>query len=267
MTPVSQVIKEQVSNMHLIFRLAAYETKSKNQMNYLGILWQFLNPLLQVAIYWFVFGLGIRQGTPVGDTPFFVWFLIGLIPWFFISPSIVQGSNSVYAKVNLVSKMKFPVSVLPTITIVSNAFNYLIMMLFLGILLFVYQINPGIYMIQLLYFLVCLFMFLFAFTLLSSTISIIVRDFQIAIQSVVRMMFFLLPILWDTNQLDPFYQTILKINPIYYIIEGFRDTLLGRQWFFEDITYTIYFWSITILILIIGAIVHVKFRDRFVDYL
>ncbi|OAS88215.1 MULTISPECIES: ABC transporter permease [Metabacillus] len=267
MTPVSQVIKEQFSNMHLIFRLAAYETKSKNQMNYLGVLWQILNPVLQVAIYWFVFGLGIRQGTPVGDTPFFVWFLIGLIPWFFISPSIVQGSNSVYAKINVVSKMKFPVSVLPTITIVSNAFNFIIMMLVLGAILVLYQIQPGLYMIQLPYFLISLFIFLFAFTLLCSTISIIIRDFQVAIQSVMRIMFFLLPVLWDTNRLDPLYQTILKINPVYYIIEGFRDTLLGRKWFFEDLNYTIYFWSITFLILIIGASIHVKFRDKFVDYL
>lgn len=267
MTPAGQVIKEQISNIHIILRMAAYEVKSNNQMNYLGAFWQFLNPALQVLIYWFVFGVGIRKGLPVDGVPFFVWFIIGLIPWFFISPSIVQGSNSVYSRINLVSKMKFPVSVLPTITLVSNAFNFFIMLFFVAAIMFIYKINPGIYLIQLIYYLICLFLFLFALTLLSSTISIIIRDFQQIIQSAMRMMFFVLPVLWDTSKLSPMVNTVLKINPLYYIIEGFRDTFLARKWFFEDISYTIYFWCVTLLLLVIGATIHVKFRDKFVDYL
>ncbi|MBG9452165.1 Teichoic acid translocation permease TagG [Cytobacillus firmus] len=267
MTPVGQVVKEQISNIQIVFRMAAYEVKSKNQMNYLGVLWQFLNPALQIVIYWFVFGVGIRKGLPVDNVPFLVWFIIGLIPWFFISPSIVQGSNSIYSRINLVSKMKFPVSILPTVTMIGNSFNFFIMFFLLSIILVVYQVNPGYYLIQLPYFLICLFAFLFALTLTFSTISIIVRDFQLIIQSGVRMMFFLLPILWDTSKLSHTLQTILKVNPVYYIIEGFRDTLLARRWFFEDLPYTIYFWSVTLFILIVGSIIHVKFRDKFVDYL
>ena len=102
----SQVIKEQFSNRHLILRLASYDIKSSYQMHYLGLLWQFINPISQVLVYWLVFGIGIRGGNPVGETPFFIWLVIGLIPWFFIAPTIIQGSNSVYAKVNMVSKMK-----------------------------------------------------------------------------------------------------------------------------------------------------------------
>ena len=133
---VFQVLKEQILNFHLIVRLATYDIKGKYQMHYLGAFWQFLNPILRILTYWIVFGLGMRSGQPIGDTPYIIWMLVGLIPWFFISPSIMQGSNSIYQRVNLVSKMKFPVSILPTISIVGNAFSFIIMLIILILLLY-----------------------------------------------------------------------------------------------------------------------------------
>lgn len=267
MSFVTQVIKEQFSNSHLIFRLATYDIKSSFQMHYLGILWQFLNPVAQVFVYWFVFGVGIRNGNPVGDVPFFVWLVIGLIPWFFISPTITQASNSVYSKVNLVSKMKFPVSVLPMITIIKNSFNFIVMFLILIVVLYFYGINPGSYLLQLPYYFFAMYTFLFSITLLFSTISTIVRDFQFAVQSTMRIMFFLTPILWDFGDMSITLQNVLKLNPFYYLIEGFRNTLLGESWFYTDLGYTLYFWFITMLMLTVGSILHIKFRNKFVDYL
>jgi teichoic acid transport system permease protein len=267
MKAVIEILKEQVANINLIYRLATYEIKGKYQAHYLGAAWQFLSPALQIIVYWFVFGLGIRGGNPVGDTPFFIWLLVGLIPWFFISPSIIQGSNSVYSKVALVSKMKFPVSVLPSIVLVSNLFTFLIMAIFLAIIIAIYGINPGMYIIQLPYYLFALFIFLFAVTLLFSTITTIVRDMQAVLQSSMRMLFYMTPVLWDMSELPPKYLNLVKLNPFYYLIEGFRNTIFGHQWFFEDWTYTLYFWATTLLILFIGANIHVRFRKQFVDYL
>lgn len=267
MITIFQVLKEQIQNMHLIFRLASYEVKGKYQMHYLGVLWQFLNPAIQILIYWFVFGVGIRNGNPVGDVPFFAWLITGLIPWFFISPSVIQGSNSVYSKINLVSKMKFPVSVLPSIVIVSNVLQFMVMILVLAGVLFIYDINPGIYLLQLPYYLFALLLFLFAFTTLCSTFATIVRDFQVILQSVMRMMLYLTPILWETGQLPHLLETILKLNPLYYLIEGFRFTFLGQSWFFEDLEYTIYFWVATLLTLFFGSIMQTKFKHKFIDYI
>lgn len=260
-------MKEQSSNFHLIIRLALYDVKGKYQLHYLGAVWQVLSPAAQVLLYWLVFGLGIRGGQPINGVPFFVWLLIGLIPWFFISPAIIQGCNSVYARVSLVSKMKFPVSVLPTVTIISNSFQFFIMLLILAGILMIYGVNPGWHLLQLPYYLVALFVFLFAFTLLGSTIATIVRDFQQALQSIMRMMVYLLPILWDPSQLPHIFKTILELNPIYYIIEGFRYSILGSGWFYEDWIYTLYFWVVTLLILLVGSILHIKFRNKFIDYL
>lgn len=270
---VIKVVREQLEYRDLIIRMAIFETKGMYQLHYLGSIWQFLNPVIQISIYWFVFGLGIRGGQPVstsvGEIPFFLWMLMGLIPWFFISPSLIQGSNSVYQKINLVSKMNFPVSILPTIRIVSNSVQFFVLIVLLIIVLLIYGFTPTLYIIQLLYYIFCAFAFLFAFTILSSTISTLVRDYQTLLQAMTRMLLYLSPILWDPNgaHVPDWVGKILQLNPIYYIIEGFRDSFLARQWFFEDSIYLLYFWALTITMLVVGTEVHLKFRKSFIDYL
>ncbi|MDE1412319.1 teichoic acids export ABC transporter permease subunit TagG [Bacillus licheniformis] len=275
MNALVKILKEQVTSFPLILRLAAYETKSKYQMNYLGVLWQFLNPLIQMLAYWFVFGIGIRKSsemiTGVGEVPFIIWMLAGLIPWFFISPTILDGSNSVYRRINMVAKMNFPISSLPSVAIAANLFSYFVMMAIYVIVLLAFGIYPNLQWLEYIYYLFCMIVFMFAFSLFNSTISVLVRDYQFLLQSVTRLLFFLLPIFWDiSTQLGdkhPALLNVIKLNPLFYIIDGFRNSFFDGSWFFEDITYTLYFWAFTLLLLTVGSVLHMKFRDRFVDFL
>ena len=275
MKALLRVLKEQFLSLPLIIRLAAYETKSKYQMNYLGVLWQFLNPLIQMLAYWFVFGIGIRKSsevvTGVGEVPFIIWMLAGLIPWFFISPTILDGSNSVYKRINMVAKMNFPISSLPSVAIAANLFSYFVMMAIYVIVLLAFGIYPNLQWLEYIYYLFCMIVFMFAFSLFNSTISVLVRDYQFLLQSATRLMFFLLPIFWDiSTQLGdkhPALLNVIKLNPLFYIIDGFRNSFFDGSWFFEDITYTLYFWAFTLLLLTVGSVLHMKFRDRFVDFL
>ncbi|MBR7797662.1 ABC transporter permease [Agaribacter marinus] len=271
---IRQVLKEQFKYRDLIFRMASFEVKGTHQIHYLGSFWQFLNPAIQIAIYWFVFGIGLRGGADVGNTPFFLWLIIGLIPWFFIAPTVTQGSNSVHQKIGLVSKMNFPVSLLPTIRIVSNSYQFFAMLALLIVVSLLYRIPLSIYTIQIIYYTISMYVFLFAFALVSSTISTLIRDFQVLLQSLMRMLFYLTPILWSTdliiekfNKWGYIIENILKLNPFYYIIEGFRDSILGRSWFFEDPIYMGYFWVFTFALLYFGSMLHLKFRKNFMDYM
>ncbi|MCY8209756.1 teichoic acids export ABC transporter permease subunit TagG [Bacillus subtilis] len=275
MNALVRIVKEQVTSFPLILRLASYETKSQYQMNYLGVLWQFLNPLIQMLAYWFVFGMGIRNSKPVitgiGEVPFIVWMLAGLIPWFFISPTILDGSNSVFKRINMVAKMNFPISSLPSVVIASNLFSYFVMMGIYVIVLLASGVYPSLHWLQYFYYLICMIIFMFAFSLFNSTISVLVRDYQFFLQAVTRLLFFLLPVFWNiTEQLGKNYPGLLpviKLNPIYYLIEGFRNSFLDGKWFFQDMKYTLYFWLFTFLLLLVGSILHMKFRDKFVDFL
>ncbi|MBY0184878.1 ABC transporter permease [Bacillus altitudinis] len=275
MNAMLTILKEQISSFSLIMRLAVYETKSKYQMNYLGVLWQFLNPLIQMLAYWFVFGMGIRGGEPIViggiEVPFIIWMLAGLIPWFFISPTILDGSNSVFKRINMVSKMNFPISALPSVVIMSNLFSYFVMMALYFIALIFNGIYPDMHWLQYIYYFICMIAFMFSFSLFNSTISVLVRDYQFLLQSVTRLLFFLLPIFWNISEKltgeKAWIADILRLNPFFYIIDGFRNSLLKGEWFFQDVKYTLYFWLITLLFLTIGSLLHMKFRDKFVDFL
>ncbi len=262
------IIREQLRSLPLIARLAVYDMKSQYQIHYLGILWQWLNPLIQVFAYWFVFGMGLKQGASVeGGYPFIIWMLAGIIPWFFISPTLLQGASSIYKRINLVAKMNFPVSALPTVAIVTNLFTYFIMIIIYVIILLLNGYYPTLYWLQYFYYLLCMVAFMFSLSLFNSTISIIVRDYQQMLQAVTRLLFFLTPIFWSMDHLEGAVGTIIKLNPFYYIIDGFRNTFLYESWFFNDVKYGLYFWLLTLLLLMVGSIMHMKFRDRFVDFL
>lgn len=267
MNLILHVLKEQLVNLNLIFRLGLYEVKSKYKMHYLGIFWQILNPVIQIGVYWFVFGMGIRGGSPVGDTPFFLWLIVGIVPWLFISPTVTQGANSIHSKVSLVSKMKFPVSVLPSIKIVGNSFSFIPMLIISFLILLLNGFFSGLYLLQLPYYLFCLYFLLFSINLLLSTITTVIRDIQNMVQSLMRMMMYMLPILWNVDRLPVIYVNILELNPFYYIITGFRNAFLGEAWFFQDLSYTFYFWMVSIFILFLGSSVYYKFRHKFVDYI
>ena len=263
------ILKEQWDNFGIIRRVSKYEEKATYQSHYLGLLWQFLNPLIQIGIYYLIFGVGVRGGDKIDGVPFIIWMLIGIIAWFFINQSILGGSNSIYQKVAMVSKMKFPVSVLPSINLMNNLVSYGWMMLILLIAMFLFGVYPTIYWIQYFYYFLCMIACLFSFGILNATITVLIRDYHIALQSVIRLLFYLSGAIWDIqNQNFPVLLTrVLELNPFYYIISGFRQTFLSQAWFWERPTLTLIFWGITLFVIVVGSHLHMKFRARFVDFI
>src|SRR5699024_10199862 len=185
------VLKEQIEHFYLIRRLSVYEIKSKNRNNYLGMAWELINPAIQMMIYWFVFST-IRSREPVElngvEVPFFPWLLAGFFIWIVSYQSIIQGSNSIYRLLRMLSKvsfpiMNFPMSVIPNFVIFSNFYIHLILLaISIGILnIMGYYVN--IYYVQLIYFIFAAFCLLFAISLITSTISTIIRDFHMFLNS------------------------------------------------------------------------------------
>ncbi|WP_100333184.1 ABC transporter permease [Bacillus alkalisoli] len=276
MNSLITVLKEQLKSFYLVKRLSVYEMKSANSNNYIGVLWEIINPMIQISIFWFVFGYGVLRTNGRGDIelygqiiPYFPWMLSGIVVWFFINQSIIQGSQSVYSRINMMSKMSFPMSTIPTFVTVAKLYQHLMLLV---VVLLIFQIIGypiNIYYLQLPYFIFATLVFLVSFSLITSTISTLIRDVHNLIQAVVRLLIFLLPILWPPYKIEPqIIQTILKLNPIYYLVEGYRASILGLKWYpVEHLSFTIYFWIITLVLLLIGSSLHVKFRSKFVDYL
>lgn len=262
------VIKEQINNFYLVRRLSAYEMKSANSSNYLGILWEIINPMIQIAIYWFVFGFGIFDREGVGEHPFLPWLMAGIVVWFFVNPATTQVSKSIYSRMNMVSKMNFPMSVIPSYVIFAKLYQHFMLLVVIIILLAFTGYVPTFYIIQLPYYIVATVVLLFTFGLISSTLSTIIRDVHNMILSLMKVLFYLTPILWVLDATEhPTIVSIMKLNPLYYIVEGYRASLLGESWYLiSNWEYTLYFWAVVIVFFLIGSSLHVRFRDRFVDF-
>ncbi|EOQ20889.1 teichoic acid ABC transporter permease [Bacillus cereus] len=267
MNSMIMVLKEQINSFYLIKRLSIYQVKSTNNNNYLGLIWEVLNPLIQMSIYWFVFGFGIRGGQGIDGVPFVYWLSAGLVVWFFVQPAMLQASKSIYTRLNMVSKMSFPMSVIPSFVIMSNLYQHLILVGIVTILFLVTGQGISIHYIQLVYYIFATLMLIFSLSLITSTLATIVRDVQIIVQSIMRMLLYLTPILWTPEKLPPAFQKIMQLNPFCYIVDGYRASLLGTGWFYEDLKYALCFWGFVLVMLLIGATLHVKLRKHFADYL
>ncbi|OCA84653.1 MULTISPECIES: ABC transporter permease [unclassified Bacillus (in: firmicutes)] len=262
------VIQEQIRSFYLIKRLSVFELKSANNSNYLGIMWEFLNPLIQIGVYWVVFGMGIRGGREIGDVPFIYWMLSGISLWFFANPAIMDGTKSIYTRINFISKMSFPMSAIPSYVIMSKFYQHIVIVIIVSIILQFGGFPISLYYLQLPYFMIAAIILFFAVTLVTSTLATIVRDVVMIVQAIMRMLIYLTPILWVSNSLPGFLQMIIKFNPLTYLVEGYRAAMLGQSWYFiEHADYTLYFWGVTIVLLMIGSALHLKFRNHFVDYL
>ncbi|MBS4174051.1 ABC transporter permease [Bacillus sp. FJAT-49736] len=267
MKSVFTVFKEQFKSFYLISRLSAYEVKSANKSHYLGIMWEIINPMIQIAVYWFVFAhITTRRGE--GDVPYFPWLIAGIVIWFFINPAITQGSKSIYSRIKLVSKMSFPMSIIPSYVIFAKFYQHLMLLAAIIVILHFNGYIISWHYFELPYYMFAAIALTLSVSLITSTLSMIVRDVQMIVQAVMRMMIYLSPILWPPIGKMEKFQPILKINPIYYVVEGYRNSLLGQKWYLvEHWHYTLYFWAVVIILFIIGSSIHVKFRNRFVDFL
>jgi teichoic acid transport system permease protein len=270
------IFKEQLENFYLIRRLSLYEIKSKNKNNYLGMAWEVINPVIQILIYWFVFGnilqrAGIDVHPDVKNVPFIAWLLGGFILWNFFYQATIQGSKSIYTRLGMLSKMNFPMSVIPNFVIFSQFYVHLFMIGISIILLQFMGYFINIYYLQFIYFIIAALCLIFSISLITSTLSTIVRDVHMFLNATLRMFLYLSPVLWPISMILEDHSTLVKImmlNPLYYLIEGYRAAFFGTEWYFiTHWEYTLYFWGLVIVLFLLGSAMHVKFRRHFIDYL
>ncbi|ERG67867.1 MULTISPECIES: ABC transporter permease [Exiguobacterium] len=258
------ILSELQSSKYLIMRLATYETKSNYSMQYLGFLWEFVTPLLQIAVYWFVFGFGIRSGRPIDGVPFLPWLVAGIVVWFFIAAAITSTARSVYSKIGLVSKMSFPISTIPAYVLLSLFYRHAILVAVSYVLMWAFGYPMGLHSLWFIYLAISALALLYSLALITSALTTIVRDLQNLLQSLMRMLMYLTPIFWvPTGRLAE----VLQINPLYYLIEGYRSMFLGTDWLANNWAYGLYYWAIVLVLFFVGSMIHMRFRRYFIDYI
>lgn len=261
------LIEELKNNRVLIWDLSKNDFKTKYAGSYLGIIWAFIQPIVTILVYWFVFEFGLKAGSPLKGVPFIVWFMAGLVPWFFFQEALLNATNCMMEYSYLVKKVVFKVSILPIVKIISALFVHLV---FIGFLFFVsgiYGFYPSIYTVQLIYYLLCTFILVLGLSYATSAIVIFFKDLGQIINIFLQIGMWMTPILWSYTMVPQRYQWILKLNPMYYIVEGYRDTFISHVWFYQKSLQTLYFWIVGLALFAFGAIIFKKLKPHFADVL
>ena len=258
--------KDIYSNKQLILNLALNDFKIRYAGSYLGIIWGFIQPLINLLVMWFVFQVGFKS-KPVEDFPFILWLICGMIPWTFFSDALTNATNSLIEYNYLVKKIVFRVSILPIVKIISSLFVHLFFIGFIFAMFIIYGYTVNIYWIQSLYYSFCLISFVLAISWFTSALIVFVKDVGQVVSVVLQFGFWLTPIFWSHEILPDKYAALFKLNPIYYVVEGYRDSFINGVWFWERYNQTLYFWVVTIVILILGILFFKKLRPHFSDML
>ena len=250
----------------LIVNLAKNDFKTRYSNNYLGILWAFVQPVATILIFWFVFEVGFKSAA-VMNFPFILWLSAGIIPWFFVSDAIQTSSMSIIENSFLVKKVVFRVSTLPMVKIISALAIHLFFVVFLFGMFMCYGYMPTIYWIQFIYYAFAMFVFLLGLSWITASVMIFFRDLGQIISLGIQLGFWITPIFWNIDMLPEKYQVFMKLNPVYYLTDGYRQMMIHGHWFFERPQQTIYFWCVTIVIFVIGALMFRRLRPHFADVL
>lgn len=259
-------LRDIVRSRQLIIELTKKDFQVRYLGSYLGMLWAFIQPFITVMIFWFVFEVGFKS-KPVANFPFILWLVAGIIPWFFISESITNAANSIVENSYLVKKVVFRVSILPIIKILSALMVHFFFIGVLVVMFWVYGYPPKLYNLQVIYYLFATICLVVGFSWLTSSLIIFLKDVGQIIAMMMQFGFWVTPIFWSLNMVPESYRWLLVLNPAYYIVEGYRDSFIYGQWFWQQPGLTLYFWVVTSIIFVIGALAFKKLRVHFADVL
>lgn len=255
-----------VRDKKLIFNLAKNDFKTKYAGSYFGIIWAFVQPVIMILVYWFALGVGLRSGESM-SYPFVLWLMCGLVPWFFFSEALGSGTNALTEYSYLVKKVVFKIDILPIVKLISAMFVHLFFVALIIVLHACYGYYPDLYTIQILYYIICMFIFLMALIYLTSSIVVFFKDLNQIITIILQVGIWATPIMWDASRISPKLDTVMKINPVYYVVNGFRDSLLDKVWFWDRPAWTVCFWTVVIILYIVGRKVFKKLQIHFADVL
>ena len=235
------------------------DIRGKYKGSFLGVLWSFINPLLSVLVYAIVFSQIMRF-----DIDNYVIYLItGVLPWTFFTSSINMGMTSILYNASIIKKVYFPRSILPISSVSSCLVNFLISCLV--ILVFVLFSGIGITihllwlpLIALVQYFLCLGIVFFL-----SAVEIFVRDLEHIINFVLSMAFYVTPILYKAEQVPKNLRFILKLNPMAYIIDAYRDIFYYGV--MPDISSLLLCFLVSIIVMMLGYKVFERLQRGFAE--
>jgi lipopolysaccharide transport system permease protein len=227
-----------LSNLQKLFRyralvqsLVARDLKARYRGSVLGFLWSFINPLLLLLIYSFVFTVVLRDSRSAAMEPFALFMFCGILPWTWFSSSLIESSNVLIAGGNLIRKVLFPAEVLPIVTVFSGLVHFLLGLPILAAFFIYYRNQVPMYAPDLLWFPVIVFIQLaltLGLALIVSALTVHFRDVRDLLANVLTLWFFATPIIYPLSIVSGDVRRYLNLNPFTHLAVAYQEVLFTR---------------------------------------
>jgi lipopolysaccharide transport system permease protein len=249
----------------LIQSLAARELKARYRGSLLGFFWSFVNPLLLLLIYSFVFTVVLPGTRPEGYEPYALFMLCGLLPWTWFSSSLLESSNALITGGNLIKKVLFPAEILPITTVLANLAHFCLGLPILAVFLIYYGTTVSFF--ELLWFpiiVVVQLLLTLGLAFIVSALTVYFRDVRDLLMNLLTLWFFLTPIIYPASMAPPWAQTMLNLNPFTHLAISYQEVLF-RPGPFHEVWRLAIVGGISVLVFLIGYFIFDRLRDTLAD--
>lgn len=258
--------REQWQNRGMLWQLAKNDFKARYATSFLGIAWAYIQPLCMILVLWFVFQVGLRS-SDVQGVAFIVWYAPAYLVWSFFQETVSNMTNCIKEYHYLVRKVNFKISLIPAVKMMPGIFVHLGFFLFIIVLNLIYGTPIHLSNLQMVYYFGCAIAYAYGLGLICATIAPFAGDIQSIVNVVMSVGFWATPIVWNLENVSGTAQKILKLNPMFYVCNGYRDAYLTHVPFWNHAGLTLYFWVVTMTLILIGSRLFRKMSPDFVDVL
>jgi homopolymeric O-antigen transport system permease protein len=249
----------------LIQSLVVRDLKARYRGSVLGFFWSFVNPLLLLLIYTFVFTVVLPGTHPKEIEPYALFMFCGILPWTWFSSSLLEASGVLIAGGNLIKKVLFPAEVLPIVTVFANMVHFFLGLPILAVFLVYYRVPldasqlawfPLVVLTQLLLTL--------GLALIVSALTVHFRDLKDILSNLLTFWFFATPIIYPMSMAPGMGRTLLNLNPFTHLAVSYQEIL------FYDGPYGHWRWLLALLVasaalFLAGYFLFDRLRDSFAE--
>ena len=237
------------------------EIRGKYKGSWLGVLGAFLNPLLMLAVYAFVFPYILR----VNVDNYTIFMIVALIPWNFFTTAIQSGTGSVVANGNILKKVYFPREIIPISITTSQSVNFLITCIIMAVFIIFSGVGFSAHVLLFPLLVLIQYILILGLTFILSALTVFVRDIDHFVSVILMLGFYATPIVYQGEMLPKKFQIFLKLNPMAQLVEAYRSILYYHR--MPDMTMLIIWGLGSVAILVIGYLIFKKLEKSFVEEL
>ena len=251
----------------LIQSLVARELKARYRGSVLGFVWSFVNPLLLLSIYSFVFTTIMRNDVAAETKPFAVFLFCGLLPWTWFSASLTEATSSLISGGNLIKKVLFPAEVLPIVSVLANMVHFVLGLVILAafMILFRHYPDPG----GLPWFLVVVaiqLVFTLGLAFALSALTVHFRDVRDLLTNALTLWFFATPIIYPYFQENVRkYKLLFDLNPFTHLAISYQEILFYAGGPFGHWKWLLALGAASVVLFLAGYWLFDRLRDSFAE--